>query len=243
MADTHHVPVTDDESVAAVHHPAGGDAWFVCCHGFRSDKSGSYERRCRRAVDAGYDAVRFDFRGCGESDGSFARSTLGARLTDLEAVLEYFDPERCVLFGSSFGGKVALHAATTFAADRVEAVVTRAPVTDNDAFDDYRETVAREGELTFDDGERIDDRFFADFDRYPFSAVENAIDVPVAIFHGAADASVPVADSRRAAAALETDVLLQKYADEGHLFSAAAERHLLAVTFAWLEGLDGPSDP
>ncbi|WP_049925918.1 alpha/beta hydrolase family protein [Halopiger goleimassiliensis] len=237
MTEVHRIPVTDDEAVAAVHHPADGDGWFVPCHGFRSDKSGSYERRCRRAVEAGYDAIRFDFRGCGESDGAFADSTLGARLADLEAVLEYVDPSRCVLFGSSFGAKVAMHAAATVAADRVEAVIARAPVTYNRAFDDYRDTVASDGELTFEDGERIDERFFTDLDRHPFTAVERDLDVPVAIFHGDADASVPVADSRRAAAALETDVLLQTYAGEGHLFSNAAERHLLAVAFAWLEGM------
>ena len=52
----------DGERIAAAHHAADGDRWLFFCHGFRSDKAGSYEERCERAVEAGYDAVRFDFR-------------------------------------------------------------------------------------------------------------------------------------------------------------------------------------
>ena len=153
MTETdHRVPVADGQRVAAVHHEATGDDWIVFCHGFLSDKTGSYEHRCRRAVEHGYDAVRFDFRGCGESDGSFVESTLSGRLADLRAVLEYFDPPSVVLFGSSFGGKVAFHAAVED--PRVESVVTRAPVTYTSAFDDYRAVVDREGECRFDDGRR-----------------------------------------------------------------------------------------
>ena len=109
-------------------------------------------------------------------------------------------------------------------------------MTYNRAFDDYRATVVDEGAVTFETGERIDERFFEDFDRYAFGAVETALDVPVAMFHGRDDESVAVADSLRAVERLETDVLLQTVADEGHLFSSAAERRMLAVTFAWLEG-------
>ena len=76
----------DGQSVVGVTHPTSGDHWLVFCHGFLSDKSGSYEGRCRRAVESGYNAVRFDFRGCGDSDGSFVDQTLSDKLADLQAV-------------------------------------------------------------------------------------------------------------------------------------------------------------
>lgn len=236
MPTTHEIPVTPTESIEAVHHAVDADRWVVFCHGFRSDKSGSYERRCRRATAAGYQAVRFDARGCGNADGTFAESTLGNRLADVRAVLEHFDPASVVAFGSSFGGAVAFRAGTD---DRVDAVVTRAPVTYGRAFDAYREVVERDGQCRFDDGTAIDRRFFEDLDRHPFADVAAALEVPVAIFHGAADESVDVADSVEATAALETDVALHTFRDEGHLFSEDAERRMLDLTVAWLETVFG----
>lgn len=246
MTETHRIPIDDTETgtdetqtLAAVHHEAESDDWLVFCHGFRSDKSGSYERRCRRARDAGYNAVRFDARGCGESDGAFAESTLSARLTDLRSVVDYFDLDSYALFGSSFGGKVAFH--TAAADDRVDAVATRAPVTDNGTFDEYRHTLDRDGEVTFDTGERIDRRFFDDLDRHSFEDVVGSMSVPVAIFHGGDDDVVDPTDSFDAARRLETDVLVERFAGEGHRFSRAGEQRLLDRLFGWLEwAIDSP---
>lgn len=239
MPEAHTIPIGDgtgesDDALelAAVHHEADSDDWLVFCHGLRSDKSGSYERRCRRAREAGYNAVRFDARGCGESDGAFADSTLGGRLADLRRVVDYFDPDAYALFGSSFGGTVALHAAV--ADDRVEAVAARAPVTTDGTFDEYRTAVDRDGAVTFDTGERIDRRFFEDLDRYSFDDVVGAIDVPVAIFHGGDDDVVDPDDSFAAARRLETDVFLERFAGEGHRFTRAGEERLLERFFAWL---------
>lgn len=206
--------------------------WVVFCHGFLSDRSGSYERRCERFAAAGYDAVRFDFRGSGESDRAFVDATLGTRIADLRAVLAYFDPASVALFGSSFGAKVALHAAPDDS--RVAAVVGRAPVTYNRAFEEYREVVAEAGTLRIDDDHAIDGRFFEDFDRYGFEDVATDLEIPVAFFHGTDDDSVPLADSLDAVAALETDVLLQTYHGEGHRFSTAAEERLCRQTLDWL---------
>lgn len=232
MPEAHTIPVTPEESIAAVYHPADTDRWLICCHGFLSDKSGSYEYRCERAVEEGFHAVRFDFRGCGDSDGAFDDQNLTSRIADLRAVIDHFDPTSYVLFGSSFGGKTVFHAAA--GDERIDAIVVRAPVTYNRAFDEYRRLVAEEGVLRFDDARAIDERFLEDFDRYPFADVETALDVPVAMFHGGEDNSVPSEHSFEAAEALETDVLVQKYAAEGHRFSRAAEDRMLQTAFDWL---------
>jgi pimeloyl-ACP methyl ester carboxylesterase len=236
MPTTHRIPVTDDEATVAVHHAAPTDDWIVFCHGFLSDKSGSYEGRCERAVSEGYNAVRFDFRGCGEADGAFVDQTLSDKLADLRAVVDHVDPDSYALFGSSFGGKVAFHA--TAPDDRVTALATRAPVTANSAFDHARAAVERAGAYEYDTGDRVDERFFADFDDYPFDAVVGKIEVPVAIFHGATDDSVPIEDSFAAAERLQTDVLFQKFAGEGHRFSRPAEARLRTQLFDWLAVVD-----
>lgn len=229
MATEHTVPV-DGEELAAVHHEADSDRWLVFCHGFLSDKTGSYESRCERALEEGYNGVRFDFRGSGDSDGAFVDQHLSSRIRDLRAVLEYFDPPKCVVFGSSFGGKVAFHTDD----DRIEALATRAPVTYNRAFAAYRELIDEEGELRLDDEHAINERFFEDFDRYEFADVAADLGVPVAVFHGTDDDSVPLSDSIEAVGALDGDVLLQTYAGEGHRFSERAERRLRDQLFDWL---------
>ncbi len=232
MAETHRVDVADGESVAAVYHPTPTSQWLFFCHGFLSDKTGSYEERCERAVEEGYNAVRFDFRGSGDSDGAFADHGLRSRITDLMRVVDYFDPASYAVFGSSFGAKVAFH--TAIEDDRVEAIVGRAPVTYNRTFNEYRALVERDGGLRFDDARGIDERFFETLDRNPFKAVEAALDIPVALFHGREDESVPLADSLEAVESLETDVLLQTYPNESHRFSAAAETTMRRQLFDWL---------
>jgi pimeloyl-ACP methyl ester carboxylesterase len=234
METRHVVPTENDESLVAVLHPSSGagDEWFVCCHGFVSDKSGSYERRCRRAAAEGFDAVRFDFRGCGESDGAFVEQTLASRITDLRAVLDFFEAASCVLFGSSFGAKTAFHTAVDD--DRIRAVAGRAPVTYNRAFDGKRAAVDADGRFQYDTGHAIDGRFFEDLDRHPFDDVTAALSIPVALFHGRADETVPLRDSLDATAAFGTDVLLQTFPGEGHLFSETAEARMRQQLFDWL---------
>lgn len=237
MVEEHRIPVTAEESVAAVHHPGTGDDWLFFCHGFLSDMTGSYEERCERAVAEGFDAVRFDFRGCGESDGTFVDQDLTAKVEDLRAVVDRFDPPSYVAFGSSFGAAVAFRAAIED--DRVEAVATRAPVTRLDVFEEYRDVVERDGEVVLDDGRAVDGRFLEDLERYDFDDVAAGLEVPVAVFHGTDDGSVPLTHSLEAARTLSTDVLLQTYADEGHRFSAAAETRMREQLFEWLATLPG----
>jgi len=218
---TRHTVDVDGDKLVAVHHEGGGDRWMLFSHGFVSDKTGSYEGRCERAVDEGYDAVRFDHRGCGESDLRFGEQTLSTRIADLRAVIDHFDPEAYVLFGSSFGGKVVLHTATD--ADGVEAVVTRAPVTYTDIFD---------GSLP--DG--FGGGFAEDLRSYGFEEVERGLDVPVAVFHGRDDETVPLGSVLDAIKGMRVDVLLETYAGESHRFSRESEERMRDRTFGWLKG-------
>ena len=244
MTERQEIPVTEGESVVAVHHPASGsDRWFVCCHGFVSDRTGSYEGRCERAVAEGYHAVRFDSRGCGESDGRFPAATLSARIADLRAVLDRFDPaaESAVLFGSSFGGKAARRAAAGDGPggdgtpdERVRAVATRAPVTYGRAFDPPADTVRARDGVEYAPGHSVDERLVDDLDGYDFVDVADALDLPVAVFHGRDDGSVPLADSLDAVRALDVDTAVHAVADEGHRFSNDAEAWMRDALFGWL---------
>lgn len=237
MPSRHTVDV-DGDSVVAVHHEGEGDRWIFFSHGFVSDKEGSYEERCSRAVAEGFDAVRFDHRGCGESDLGFGEQNLSTRLEDLAAVVGFFDPDSCVVFGSSFGGKVALHAAVddhptdVDVAGRVEAVVARAPVTYVDVFEDLR------GGDSDPSDSGVAEGFFDDLGSYPFSAASSSLDAPLAVFHGRDDAAVPVSSSFEAAEDVDVDVSMHAWQEEGHRFSRPAEERLQSEMFRWLGSVD-----
>jgi len=233
MTEEHSIEVEDGESVAAVHHKADSSNWIFFCHGFGSNKQGSYEIRCGKAVKEGYNAVRFDFRGNGESDGYFIDQGLSSKIKDLETVIEYFAPEKYSVFGSSFGGKVALHHAA--GSQDVEAVIGRAPVTYNSIMSKYRAVVEEKGIFQHHEGATIDERFFEDLDKYRFDEMTKRFSCPVAIFHGGSDSTVHFKNTAKAVKKLETDTLVQKFEDEKHSFSEKAEERMLEQLFNWLE--------
>lgn len=225
------ITVEDGSSVVAVVHRAKTDRWVVCSHGLVSDKSGSYEARCDRLVEAGWSAVRFDHRGCGESDGGFEQSTLTARLADLAAVVDHLELERYAVFGSSFGGTVAL--LTAARDERVAAVATRAPVTDLSRLAALEPPAGEAVDLG--DGYSLDSTFFEDLHEHDVTGALERIDVPVGIVHGDEDASVPADDSVAALRYLSGDVWFERIAGEGHRFSREAETYLQARLVGWLE--------
>ncbi len=83
----------------------------VLCHGLLSSKdSHKYKVLSKRLSEKGIPALRFDFRGCGESSGSLLSTTLSTRVEDLMACIDYmerFFPRKALVMGSSLGGVVA----------------------------------------------------------------------------------------------------------------------------------------
>jgi fermentation-respiration switch protein FrsA (DUF1100 family) len=92
------------------------DSWplVILSHGFLSHKDSSkYRQLALVFAQDSMATVRFDFRGCGESEGLLAESSVSGRWRDLQRVidrvldLDGFDG-RLGLLGSSLGGYLAL---------------------------------------------------------------------------------------------------------------------------------------
>ena len=75
-------------------------------------KEGIFERASRMWANKGIASLRIDFRGNGESEGSFEDMTLDAQVKDALAALDYLaasgevDKDRLALVGWSMGGAV-----------------------------------------------------------------------------------------------------------------------------------------
>jgi uncharacterized protein len=116
----------------AVHVPDGlrpGErrAAIITMHGFGANKNGGPEWICQKFAEWGYVALRFDFRGCGESEGTRGRIIPGEEVADARNAVTYMaarteiDPAGIALCGSSLGGGVAVQAAAID--PRVAAVI------------------------------------------------------------------------------------------------------------------------
>ena len=91
---------------------------FMVLHGFGSNKdSGVPSTAAALFASLGYVALRFDMRGCGESEGARGKVICLEQVEDTRHALEFLQtraevmPERIAVYGQSFGAAVAVYAA------------------------------------------------------------------------------------------------------------------------------------
>ncbi len=93
-------------------------------HGFGGNKIGPkriYVEQAEALAAEGIAALRIDFRGCGDSEGTMSELTIKRLVSDALASLEFLadhpqiDANRIGILGASLGGAIALLAANRFA--------------------------------------------------------------------------------------------------------------------------------
>ena len=102
---------------------------FIVLHGFGSNKNaGNVLAPCDMLGAMGYLTLRFDMRGCGESEGERGSVICLEEVSDTRNALTFLatrpqvDPKRIALIGSSFGAAVSLY--TAGVDTRVAAVIS-----------------------------------------------------------------------------------------------------------------------
>ncbi len=102
---------------------------FMVLHGFGSNKSSSNVMEPTKILNGmGYVVLRFDMRGCGESEGERGNLICLEQVEDTSSALTFLakhpavDPDRIAVVGSSFGGAVAVY--TGGVDPRVAAVIS-----------------------------------------------------------------------------------------------------------------------
>lgn len=114
----------------AYHHTAGTGPTIVFLPGYASDMNGSKAVALEAwAAAQGRAFLRFDYGGCGQSEGAFEEQTLAGWRDDVLAMLDQVASGPVVLVGSSMGGWLMLLVAKA-RAEQVVGLVGIAPAPD-----------------------------------------------------------------------------------------------------------------
>lgn len=133
-------PKTGFKVFGIIHKPMNQGIYPVIIfhHGFLGHKLGQrdvYVRLSEMLTQKGFVVVRFDFHGCGDSEGDrncFSLSDIesnGQTVLDWVKKLDYIDNNRIGLFGNSLGSHVVIHLARSNP-ETVRCAVLWAPVAD-----------------------------------------------------------------------------------------------------------------
>jgi pimeloyl-ACP methyl ester carboxylesterase len=238
-----------DGATIAYHRLYGAPPGILFLGGFRSDMTGTkalfLEDYCRRRGRA---YVRFDYFGHGRSSGDFAQGTIGRWREDAIAVIDSLTEGPQIVVGSSMGGWIMLLTALA-RPQRVAALVGIAGAPDfTEELLWPRLTPAERAELMehgavilpspFDPAGYLYTRaLIEDGSRHLLLGAPIALDMPVRLLHGLADASVPWQLSLRLAERLTSrDVALTLVKDGDHRLSTEPDLARLAQTLDALIG-------
>ena len=240
-----------------LHLPAGADQrkvpLIVFVHGFIGSKVGEHRlfvKAARYFTDKGYAVFRFDFSGCGESDGDYADVTVTKQLSEVQAVLNVVsklpqvDPNNIILIGHSLGGAVA---SLTAAKDRrVRQLILWSPV--GQPYEDITkiigahavETAARHRVVDIQ-GFYVSQTFLTDLkNHHPFKAIRSYSGAAL-IIHAQEDKDIPKEHAARYSVALQQRPISEQVdthyiKDADHTFSSYLFEHeLFEESAEWLE--------
>jgi len=219
------------------------------CHGFtghRIEAHFLFVKAARALEAAGLAALRFDFRGSGESEGEFRAMTLSQEIDDAAAALDLMeahprlDPGRLGVLGLSLGGAVA--ACLAGRDPRVRSVALWSAVARTRSLCEepprqaWGDLIRRHGHLDVGAHE-VGLGFIQDLPRHDPVKSLAASRSSALIVHGSADSSVPVSAADLYAEALQVPARrVEKLIVDGadHTFTSLKwERAVIGRTATW----------
>lgn len=190
------------------------------------------------AVGSGRECLLLDYSGCGESPGLFADGTLTRWCEEAVALAETHLAGRMVIVGSSMGGWLMLLAARALGA-RVAGLVgiAAAPDFTQWGYDDGERQTLERGETLLranpygPEPTPTHAAFWADGQAHRQLEGQIALDCPVRLLHGTADAEVPPAISLQLAERLRSSDVQVTLVEQGdHRLSRPGDIDLLLRT-------------
>lgn len=223
---------------------------LVLCHGFIGNKiglHGIFVKAARFFSQAGYVVLRFDFSGCGDSDGTYDEITIDGQIAEVLAVIRLLKEhsrvqvEQINLIGLSMGGAVA--ALTAAQVPELAKLILWAPVAN--MYDDIKGII---GDNLINQIWQTD---MADYQGFPLGKpflqslqanhplkASQRVNKDLLIIHGTGDQEIPshnaiLYQEARKSLANSTEVHLIQDAD--HTFSALKwETEVFNISLKWL---------
>lgn len=218
----------------------------VFLHGFaatRVEPHRMFVKAAEELAARGLASLRFDFSGCGDSEGDFRDVTVPGQVAEAAAALAWLagrpevDPQRLGAVGFSLGAAVAALLAGSGAP--LQAVALWAPLADFAQYEDLGYVARLQGQVDLQ-GDVIGRGFFRGLDELdPAAALAGGTGAPVLVACGTGDETLP--HSERYVRVLGPGrARLHTVEKANHTFDAAHwEQELLAVTADWLAGRIG----
>ena len=249
------IPVGQQKLAACLHRPAPGRSMtaapvVLCCHGLTGTRIGSCYRFveiARRLAQQNMACLRFDFRGCGESEGRFIDVRAATLLEDLHAAIAAVDhlpgcdPMRLGIAASSFGAFTTSLAASDIIALKCLSFI--APVADpraliNRDMNQNAWSFLREHGWVEHFGLRLGAGFIDTLPQATGPEVLAKSPRPLLIFHGNGDRHVPAEQGRAYEAAVRAANVEVRFdsieADDHGMRSVPANDKIIGDTVAWM---------
>lgn len=227
----------------AYRHRTGAGPALVFFPGYMSDMDGSKALALDAwAAEQGRAMLRFDYAGCGASEGSFERQTLESWGEDALFLIDSLTSGPLVLVGSSMGGWIALLIALA-RPERIAGFVGVAAAPDFTQWgfsDEKKRYLQKHGRLSepseYSDEPYVTTRAFWESGQANLLLDRVLpIDCPARLLHGQQDEDVPWEVSLRLAAALRSsDVQTLLVKDGDHRLSREADIARLIAAVATL---------
>ena len=175
----------------------------ILAHGFgvTKEESGMFDTIAKNLSEAGILVFRFDFSGCGKSEGDYSETSLSKLKSDLSKILEFVkskpkvDTSRIGILGQSFG------TATTITLEpKVKCLIMMGSVAHPKEIliklfgegynpDGISTRVKSSGVIT-----KVKPQFWKDFENHRLSESIKKIHSPILFIHGEKDDKVPLSE-------------------------------------------------
>lgn len=176
---------------------------IILVHGFgvTKEESGMFDEIARRLAETDFLVYRFDFSGCGESEGDYSETSLTKLKSDLSSILEFVqlqpqvDTSRIGILGQSLGTATAITLEP-----KVKCLVMMSSVSNprerlvelfGDGYHPEAISVRKRsaGNIT-----RVKPQFWQDFDNHNLLKSIKEIHSPILFIHGSEDNKCPISE-------------------------------------------------